>query len=161
MNDDPDKVSHDATPDPSATDHVEPATEQFEPVTEEFEPIGAEEGVEGGAEEGDEPETERPVVEDDAATAEPTRRRGVSGVLAANPMRVVLAAIVIGAIVAGGIAFALGSFTDNGNVGSTDIGENERLTQNAFTRSVVSRKRGTGRPALQRPAVLVTSFAPA
>ncbi|WP_420841309.1 septum formation family protein [Gordonia jacobaea] len=136
MNDDPDKVSDDETPDPSATDHVEPVTEQFEPVTEEFEPIGAEEGVEAGAEESDEPETERPVVDDEAATAEPARRRGVSGVLAANPMRVVLAAIVIGAIVAGGIAFALGSFTDNGNVGSTDIGENERLTQNAFTRSV-------------------------
>ena len=71
---------------------------------------------------------------DDAAAR--SRRRGVSGTLAANPMRVVLAAVVIGALVAGGIAFALGVFTDNGNVGTTDIGENERLTENAFTRSV-------------------------
>ena len=60
MNDDPDKVSDDETPDPSATDHVEPVTEQLEPVTEEFEPIADEAGVEAGAGESDRPEAERP-----------------------------------------------------------------------------------------------------
>ncbi|WP_262365468.1 septum formation family protein [Gordonia sp. OPL2] len=58
------------------------------------------------------------------------------GSLLANPVRLVLAAVVIGAIVAGGIALALGVFNDSGSVGGTDIGENERLAQNDFTRSV-------------------------
>lgn len=64
------------------------------------------------------------------------RRGGVRTTLARNPMRIVLAAIVIGAVIAGGVAFAMGAFQDSGSVGGTDIGANERLTQNAFTRSV-------------------------
>lgn len=47
-----------------------------------------------------------------------------------------LAAVLVGALVAGGVAVALGAFTDRGSVGDTSIGENERLAQNAFTKSV-------------------------
>ncbi|MEO9329257.1 septum formation family protein [Gordonia aurantiaca] len=56
--------------------------------------------------------------------------------LARNPIFVVLAAIVIGAVVAGGVAFATGVFDDSGRVGGSNIGEGERLVQNAFTESV-------------------------
>ncbi|MFW0786272.1 septum formation family protein [Gordonia sp. CPCC 206044] len=54
----------------------------------------------------------------------------------AHPVRVVLAAVVIGAVVAGAVALAIGVFNDSGSVGGTDIGENERLAENAFTKSV-------------------------
>lgn len=53
-----------------------------------------------------------------------------------NPVFVVLAAIVVGALVMGGVAWATGLFDDSGSVGGSDIGEGERLVQNAFTRSV-------------------------
>ncbi|SDU71476.1 septum formation family protein [Gordonia westfalica] len=53
-----------------------------------------------------------------------------------NPVFVVLAAIVVGALVTCGIAFAMGAFDDSGSVGGSDIGEGERLVQNAFTQSV-------------------------
>ena len=66
----------------------------------------------------------------------PTRSAHWRSTLLANPVRVVLAAVIIGAIVAGGIAFALGAFDESGSVGGTNIGENERLAENPFTRSV-------------------------
>ena len=146
MNDDPEKAPDaDETPEPAATGatpdgartstdaarvvDAEDATEEFEPITEQFEPVVADDD----ADEAEFPEADTA----QTSAAESSRRRGgVTGALAANPMRVVLAAVVVGAIVAGGIAFALGTFTDNGNVGTTDIGENERLTENAFTKSV-------------------------
>ncbi|MGV9482146.1 septum formation family protein [Gordonia aichiensis] len=146
MNDDPEKAPDaDETPEPAATGatpdgartstdaarvvDAEDATEEFEPITEQLEPVVADDD----ADEAEFPEADTA----QTSAAESSRRRGgVTGALAANPMRVVLAAVVVGAIVAGGIAFALGTFTDNGNVGTTDIGENERLAQNAFTRSV-------------------------
>ncbi|MFI8775145.1 septum formation family protein [Gordonia sp. NPDC062954] len=53
-----------------------------------------------------------------------------------HPVRVVLSAVIIGAIVAGAIALAMGVFNESGSVGGTDIGEGERLAQNAFTQSV-------------------------
>ncbi|MFT4397139.1 septum formation family protein [Gordonia lacunae] len=62
-----------------------------------------------------------------------TRRPGKS---ARNPVFVILGAIVVGALVAGGIAFAMGVFDDSGSVGGSNIGEGERLTENAFTKSV-------------------------
>lgn len=58
------------------------------------------------------------------------------GSFARNPVFVILGAIVIGAIVAGGIAFATGVFDDSGSVGGSNIGEGERLIENAFTKSV-------------------------
>ncbi|MFT4044739.1 MAG: septum formation family protein [Gordonia sp. (in: high G+C Gram-positive bacteria)] len=61
---------------------------------------------------------------------------GLRATLVHYRMRIVLAAVVIGAIVAGGIAFATGVVKDNGSIGDTDIGVNERLAENAFTRSV-------------------------
>lgn len=71
---------------------------------------------------------------DDAA--EPGERPGLGKRILGNPLRVVLIAAVIGALVAGGIALALGITDDAGSVGGTDIGENERLAENAFTQSV-------------------------
>ncbi|MGV9709721.1 septum formation family protein [Gordonia sp. NPDC003424] len=56
--------------------------------------------------------------------------------LLSNPVRLILSAVVIGAIVAGAVALAMGVFNDSGSVGGTDIGENERLAENAFTQSV-------------------------
>ncbi|WP_083862842.1 septum formation family protein [Gordonia soli] len=53
-----------------------------------------------------------------------------------QPIRVVLAAVVIGALVAGAAVWAIGGFDDAGSVGGTGIGESERLVQNAFTQSV-------------------------
>ena len=58
-------------------------------------------------------------------------RRGTS----ANPLRVVLAAAVIGALIAGAIAIAVG-VGDSGDVGNTGIGSTEKLAKNAFTESV-------------------------
>ncbi|NDK92050.1 septum formation family protein [Gordonia desulfuricans] len=52
-----------------------------------------------------------------------------------NSMRIVLVAIVIGALVAGGVALSMNAFDDRGSVGGTDIGESERLAENAFTQS--------------------------
>ncbi len=76
---------------------------------------------------------------DDAAADEPHRTDDDGGwqqSLLAHPMRLVLSAVVIGAIVAGAIALATGVFNDSGSVGTTEIGENERLAENAFTQSV-------------------------
>ena len=42
------------------------------------------------------------------------------GAFARNPVFVVLGAIVVGALVAGGIAFAAGVFDDSGSVGTSD-----------------------------------------
>lgn len=56
--------------------------------------------------------------------------------LLANPVRLILSTVVIGAVVAGAIALATGVFDDSGSVGGTDIGSNERLAENAFTKSV-------------------------
>ncbi|MDL9937628.1 septum formation family protein [Gordonia sp. ABSL1-1] len=56
--------------------------------------------------------------------------------VARNPIRLVLAAVVVGALVMGAIAFAVGLFDDSGSVGDSDIGERERLAENAFTKSV-------------------------
>ncbi|GAB16849.1 hypothetical protein GOEFS_015_00460 [Gordonia effusa NBRC 100432] len=52
-----------------------------------------------------------------------------------HPVRVVLTGVVIGAIVMAITAVSLGWFSDVGDVGGTDIGEGERLAQNAFTQS--------------------------
>ncbi|MGC5248883.1 septum formation family protein [Gordonia sp. DT219] len=52
-----------------------------------------------------------------------------------NAVRIGLAAIVIGALVAAGVAFAMGAFNDRGSVGTTDIGQHDRLAENAFTQS--------------------------
>ncbi|GAB92238.1 septum formation family protein [Gordonia rhizosphera] len=75
---------------------------------------------------------------DDAAAEQPypTDGGGWRQSLLAHPMRLVLSAVVIGAIVAGAIALATGVFNDSGSVGTTEIGENERLAENAFTQSV-------------------------
>ncbi|WHU46645.1 septum formation family protein [Gordonia sp. L191] len=67
------------------------------------------------------------------ADAPPSDYRGW---LQRNAVRVGLAAIVVGALVAAGVAFAMGVFNDRGSVGGTDIGQSERLAENAFTRSV-------------------------
>ncbi|AZG46885.1 septum formation family protein [Gordonia insulae] len=67
---------------------------------------------------------------------EPPASGGWKRSLLANPVRVVLSAVVIGAIVAGAIALAMGVFNDSGSVGGTNIGEGERLAENAFTESV-------------------------
>ncbi|MGC4960644.1 septum formation family protein [Gordonia sp. DT218] len=72
----------------------------------------------------------------DAEPDEATKPSGWLTTMLAHPTRVVLSAVVIGAIVAGGIALAMGVFNDSGSVGGTDIGENERIAQNAFTKSV-------------------------
>lgn len=81
---------------------------------------------------GDEnPDDEWDEVPDEHAEGGGWRRR-----LLANPVRLMLSAVVIGAIVAGAIALAVGVFNDSGSVGGTDIGENERLAENAFTQSV-------------------------
>ncbi|MGV9670612.1 septum formation family protein [Gordonia sp. NPDC003504] len=52
-----------------------------------------------------------------------------------NIVLIGLAAVLVGALVAGGIAVAMGAFDDRGSVGDTDIGESERLAENAFTQS--------------------------
>ena len=66
--------------------------------------------------------------------AEPDRgsRRGVLG----NPLRVVLAAAVVGALVAGAFALISG-VGDGGDVANTGIGGKEKPAKNAFTESVV------------------------
>lgn len=56
--------------------------------------------------------------------------------IAEHPVRVVLIGVVIGAIAMAVAAFTLGWFSNAGNVGGTDIGESERLAQDAFTQSV-------------------------
>ncbi|MBD0863004.1 septum formation family protein [Gordonia sp. zg691] len=71
---------------------------------------------------------------DSAGRRAATTRRRPPG--ARNPVFVVLAAIVAGALVAGGIALAMGVFDDSGSVAGSNIGEGERLTHNAFTQSV-------------------------
>ncbi|GAA1482312.1 hypothetical protein GCM10009624_27520 [Gordonia sinesedis] len=88
------------------------------------------------------PESAGPPGRDDAPTdvhspvgdeAAPTRRGPRRGLLH-NPIRVVLVAVVVGAIVAGGIAIAAGVLDDRGNVATSDIGT-PGLAQNDFTRS--------------------------
>lgn len=61
---------------------------------------------------------------------------GWRGALLANPVRLVLAAVVVGALVMGVIALAVGLFDDSGSVGTSDIGESERIDDNDFARSV-------------------------
>lgn len=51
-----------------------------------------------------------------------------------HPIRLVLGAVLIGAVAAAGIMFANGSFSDLGDVGSSVIGENS-VEANDFTRS--------------------------
>ncbi|MGB3303447.1 MAG: septum formation family protein [Gordonia sp. (in: high G+C Gram-positive bacteria)] len=71
----------------------------------------------------DAPVAAAPVEEDAEATARVSSR----------PVRLVLSAILIGAVVAAGVMFANGSFRDVGDVASSVIGEN--LVETDFTRS--------------------------
>ncbi|EGD54116.1 septum formation family protein [Gordonia neofelifaecis] len=50
-------------------------------------------------------------------------------------MRIVLGAILVGALVAGGVMLATGVYKDVGDVGSSVIGEGSSVQQNDFTRS--------------------------
>ncbi|MCF8587276.1 septum formation family protein [Gordonia sp. HY285] len=50
-------------------------------------------------------------------------------------MLLILAAILLGAVAAGGVLLARGGFADHGSVGSTVIGEGNALVENDFTRS--------------------------
>lgn len=70
---------------------------------------------------GDDPDDEDP------AASKPER-------MAKNALRMVLAAILIGGVAAGGVLFATGGFDDLGEVGSSVIGDNA-VEQNDFTRS--------------------------
>ncbi|MEP9417202.1 septum formation family protein [Gordonia sp. VNQ95] len=69
---------------------------------------------------------------EDESVPEPTAS---SSWLQRNIVLIGLAAVLVGALVAGGIAVAMGAFDDRGSVGDTDIGESERLAENAFTQS--------------------------
>ena len=66
------------------------------------------------------------------AESEP-ERRSRSGALA-NPLRVVLTAAIIGALIAGAIGIFQG-IGDGGDVANTGIGGKEKLAKNAFTES--------------------------
>lgn len=72
----------------------------------------------------------RPVVSEDSSDDEEPKRNRVRK----NPLRLVLAAILIGGVAAGGALFATGGFDDLGEVGESVIGENAAV-QNDFTRS--------------------------
>ena len=52
-----------------------------------------------------------------------------------HPLRLVLAAVLIGALVAGGVLLWRGAYSDHGDVGTTVIGENNAVAENDFTRS--------------------------
>lgn len=68
---------------------------------------------------------------------EPADRQSWKSHLAASPVRLVLAAIVVGAVVAGCIVAALGGFGDKGDVATSSIGESQRgPDKNAFNQSV-------------------------
>lgn len=71
--------------------------------------------------------------EPDAETPSAVGR--VRGVIANNPIRTLLAAIVIGALICGGIAIGFGAVNDSGNLGTTGIGEGNGPEQNALTES--------------------------
>ncbi|NMO04359.1 septum formation family protein [Gordonia sp. TBRC 11910] len=79
---------------------------------------------------------------DAGGTHETAQRRtapsgsGRGHVLREHPIRVVLIGVVIGAVAMAVTAVSLGWFSTAGDVGGTNIGENERLAQNAFTESV-------------------------
>ena len=70
---------------------------------------------------------------DDKAEPERGSRRGLLG----NPLRVVLSAAVIGALIAGAIALVQGVGDGGDDVANTGIGGKEKLAKNAFTESVV------------------------
>lgn len=59
------------------------------------------------------------------------------GFLHAHPLRTILAAVVLGALICGAVVAARGGFDDRGSVATTDIGSDERgPAKNAFNTSV-------------------------
>ncbi|MFT4128283.1 MAG: septum formation family protein [Gordonia sp. (in: high G+C Gram-positive bacteria)] len=78
-----------------------------------------------------EPEEEEAAV--DEAPAEAAAASQPAG--SRTPVVIALVAIIVGALIAGGITWKLGAFDDRGSVGDTDIGGDERLTENALTQS--------------------------
>ncbi|MCH5642860.1 septum formation family protein [Gordonia sp. ABSL49_1] len=83
-----------------------------------------------------EPGYAEPEYTDQPAATPPPHVSGWRGAVARNPVRVVLSAIIIGAVVAAVVAVAAGLFDDSGSVGQSDIGESERIEDNAFAKSV-------------------------
>ncbi len=81
------------------------------------------------------PSAHEPDSDDDAPRTPPSNAQRAHAHALQHPVRVVLTGVVIGAIVMAGVAFSLGWFDDAGSVGGTNIGESERLAQNAFTQS--------------------------
>ncbi|SIS21316.1 septum formation family protein [Williamsia sterculiae] len=74
---------------------------------------------------------------DEAPHPEQSHRPSLRQRILAHPVRVILAAVVVGAIVFGAVAVATGLFDHRGNVDETGIGGDERgPAPNAFNRSV-------------------------
>lgn len=123
---DPDRARR--APDESDPGHAAETAPIAEPVpTDDFAPVDP-----SGTHEPH-PDTDGDAHGATIAAGTPARSSGRR--IGRNPVLVVLAAIVVGAIAAGGVAYAAGVFDDSGSVGGSDIGES-KLVQNAFTQSV-------------------------
>ena len=147
-----DDLAREDTPDNSTARMDEPAahdqaplgdqpTAQFAPITDDparrhawsaaepTQPVAFVGGDASSHPDGDlDPESES---ESESESAEPESR----GWLQRNAVRIGLVAVIVGALVASGVAVSTGVFNDRGSVGETDIGENDRLAENAFTQS--------------------------